>query len=492
MPLDIYELLQLCTVRVFPKGAKKEWGSGFFVAPGLVLTCAHVVKRHQEMAICLEWQNQPLLGVVTVQSVLPDSPDIALLHVELSDGLSPPCVCLAPEIKPFARLYVYGYPDLSAEGGPVTLDSEGCAMRQGLKLIQAKGGQVRPGHSGAPVLNVETGNVCGMVRISRGRSTDFGGLAVPVSVVLEHLPALASDNQDFHRRDPCWCDYRTQHLKNRPQRIPSPDLQRREAELVEALWLLDYSQDGQEPRFQKWSKQLKLGSAFLIQARDSSVQQWLLQRLARQVPNFGNATIVELQISHALKADFDGIWRIFAEKLGEVTPNSDAIIDKLSGLRQTETVIIAMKGIHKLNDDSRSRLINEFWMPLLQAVCDRNCPTFRQRLMLFLTEDLPTAKGYRCLPLPSPALSNPEAVKLPIALEPLIEITSEDVMEWFERDIVYGSFEQQFGTAAAENMVLNEVPDWSSEPEKVLEEICAAFEIEAGLAGISPYWKLAG
>ena len=35
------ELLQACTVKIAVPG--QGWGTGFFVAPGVILTCAHVV-----------------------------------------------------------------------------------------------------------------------------------------------------------------------------------------------------------------------------------------------------------------------------------------------------------------------------------------------------------------------------------------------------------------------------------------------------------------
>lgn len=47
-PLE--ELLQQCTVKITVPGG---WGTGFFVASGLVLTCAHVVRRAADAPIAL-------------------------------------------------------------------------------------------------------------------------------------------------------------------------------------------------------------------------------------------------------------------------------------------------------------------------------------------------------------------------------------------------------------------------------------------------------
>ncbi|MGH2510078.1 MAG: trypsin-like peptidase domain-containing protein, partial [Ktedonobacteraceae bacterium] len=45
-PMSLRVLVKLCTVRLLVQGIGK--GTGFFVAPGLVLTCAHVVAEAVE------------------------------------------------------------------------------------------------------------------------------------------------------------------------------------------------------------------------------------------------------------------------------------------------------------------------------------------------------------------------------------------------------------------------------------------------------------
>ena len=56
--MSLYELLRQCTVRVsVPK--KIRHGTGFFVAPGMILTCAHVVKDAQPNEVEVYWHDQP-------------------------------------------------------------------------------------------------------------------------------------------------------------------------------------------------------------------------------------------------------------------------------------------------------------------------------------------------------------------------------------------------------------------------------------------------
>ena len=52
------ELLPDCTVKITVPG-QVGWGTGFFVASGLILTCAHVVKalKPNDTAL-ISWQQQ--------------------------------------------------------------------------------------------------------------------------------------------------------------------------------------------------------------------------------------------------------------------------------------------------------------------------------------------------------------------------------------------------------------------------------------------------
>jgi hypothetical protein len=120
MEHQLYELLRLCTVRVLITG-KKGNGTGFFVAPRLILTCAHVLKVAQSDAPQIEvsWRGGIYPGQIT--KLLQDE-DLALLQVNLSDH---PCVYLHEEAIPFDDLYSFGYPDDHSNGDPATFSLEG-------------------------------------------------------------------------------------------------------------------------------------------------------------------------------------------------------------------------------------------------------------------------------------------------------------------------------------------------------------------------------
>ena len=70
-------LLQACTVQILFPGLD-GWGTGFFVAPDLVLTCAHVVKDLGDGEARLRWQQQPDFARAKLVQFLLEA-DVALL-----------------------------------------------------------------------------------------------------------------------------------------------------------------------------------------------------------------------------------------------------------------------------------------------------------------------------------------------------------------------------------------------------------------------------
>jgi DNA polymerase III delta prime subunit len=197
----LYDLLQDCTVKIPTSG--QGWGTGFFVAPGQLLTCAHVVQAQATQPISLERGGQ-LWGTAQVETLLPAPFDLALLHLETAQTDDYPCVRLEAGAAPQQPLYLYGYSDTMPEGESVQGDCEGTATQQGVEFIKFKLARVRPGISGSPVLNLKTGGVCGLVRQTLDRSELVGGLALPTAQILTCFPQLAAANQAFHGTDARW------------------------------------------------------------------------------------------------------------------------------------------------------------------------------------------------------------------------------------------------------------------------------------------------
>jgi len=190
--MSLEALLQDCTVKLSPAN-QQGWGTGFFVAPGLILTCAHVVKGPVD-SVRVRWRQQDdFAEALLIERDL--EWDLALLQLlpETVDRAADlPCVVLDDEARAGQDFYFFGYPDREFDHGcPVTGSCEGLTGDVP-PLIKFKLAQVRPGMSGSALLNRQTGKVCGMVKFTRDRASDLGGGAIPSAVILQRFPQLRS------------------------------------------------------------------------------------------------------------------------------------------------------------------------------------------------------------------------------------------------------------------------------------------------------------
>lgn len=181
--------LSECTVRL--QGADDELGTGFFVSPGLILTCFHVVKAAytQQQPILIWWQNQKYTATIETLPTNPETVDLALLRLNNAPQ-NHSCVNLSEHVAVGDELYTFGYTREYENGEPATFVCEGFDGNEP-PLLKFKAGQVRPGFSGSPLLNQKTGKICGVVKRSRDVEYDLGGRAVPTSVIFATFPALA-------------------------------------------------------------------------------------------------------------------------------------------------------------------------------------------------------------------------------------------------------------------------------------------------------------
>jgi hypothetical protein len=209
------DILRRCTVRIDRKNAPA--GSGFFVAPGRVVTCAHVIQPHGSTSsvaaadLSIHDYDLKVHVVEAVFRLWPDEdPDLAILTVRA--GTDHPSVLLdAERILTGDALRTYGYPIDDATGRllydlglPTTIEAEG--ELGGTHWIRLKQGQVQPGMSGSPILNDRTGGVAGILKRTRDASQALGGYAVPVASLLQRVPLLTEENDRVHLADPFWLD----------------------------------------------------------------------------------------------------------------------------------------------------------------------------------------------------------------------------------------------------------------------------------------------
>ncbi|WP_419997743.1 trypsin-like peptidase domain-containing protein [Streptomyces boninensis] len=179
---DLESLCRSTTVALGPAGGGVVWGSGFCVAPGWVLTCAHVLEAVREDAIfavsCDAWSAAGRLAYTTSTGD-PGDPAGDLALVRLLDDVENDCAWLCDRVDPsVGDITAYGRPPSPAGrsewwgriyqyGGP-----EG---DHAYALI--RGEDVRPGASGGPVADPVRGAVVGVVQARRDLGRD-GGLAI--------------------------------------------------------------------------------------------------------------------------------------------------------------------------------------------------------------------------------------------------------------------------------------------------------------------------
>ena len=216
-PNPLIALFRRCVVCITDDAGRFR-GSGFFLAPGQVLTCGHVV--HGAAALLVRWQDRvaPVSEVAAVpplESVAdPRSyplPDLAVLGVDEADGWDYPCAALTPGQPVLGGapdgLYLAGY---TIEHGPVpaltgaTTEFESLITEDGQTFFKLKRGLLLPGFSGSPLLDLRTGLVAGIVESSRGRQADLGGFAVPAAELAAVFPRVLEASHAFHRSDDRW------------------------------------------------------------------------------------------------------------------------------------------------------------------------------------------------------------------------------------------------------------------------------------------------
>ena len=207
----LLELFARCVVRVEVDGTFR--GTGFYVAPGEVLTCAHVVHGGTTITIGDGWLAEPLTALLhpddpRARRFYPQ-PDAVLLHVPDAPA-GHPCVPLTDQ-QPATTDPLQLSAWVRSDHAPGAVARSGAALRlettfdqDGWTLYQLREGQVIKGFSGGPVLNRRTGQVCALIDATRAERSDLGGFGVPIGAIATLDPELLARNAAFHAGDPGW------------------------------------------------------------------------------------------------------------------------------------------------------------------------------------------------------------------------------------------------------------------------------------------------
>jgi hypothetical protein len=164
-------------------------GSGWAIAPGLIVTNAHVVAGETDTT---EVQIGGVGAGMPAQAIVFDPRnDIAILRVP---GLNVPTLTMAGSTPIGSSAAILGYPldgpfvaEPARVGQTETVDTQN-AYGQGhvLRTITALRGLVRPGNSGGPLVNAR-GQVIATVFAALTGTPRAGGFAVPDRVVRQEL-----------------------------------------------------------------------------------------------------------------------------------------------------------------------------------------------------------------------------------------------------------------------------------------------------------------
>ncbi|MFB6816881.1 trypsin-like peptidase domain-containing protein [Streptomyces sp. NPDC056347] len=201
-----------------PEGPHGDFlGSGFFVAPSWVLTCAHVAgegRGRQVDVVYRTARGEAVRVEGAVRAALPEerpgtggwpSPDLAL--VQLLRPVEHPCVYVSERSTGLRRgtYYFAGWADGGA-GEPRRLGRE-CRVvgtlddgSEGDAQVLIEASQLYPGMSGGPLVDLARGEVVGVLK-SRATDTD-GGTAIGVER-LRTLPvperAVTAEPDDLYQ-----------------------------------------------------------------------------------------------------------------------------------------------------------------------------------------------------------------------------------------------------------------------------------------------------
>lgn len=201
-------LIQLLQPRTVMVSTAYGIGTGIFIAPGTILTCAHVIRKAHELQETIEirytkasspgiFEEENIQAEVQMISGLLDNveyPDMAILSVKASQH-----AILKTVSDKMATLYAsdreyiaFGFQKKDRQTGrnvaqAVSLIYEGEEDASLRRKIILENGLIRPGMSGAPLVERQSGTAVGMIQMTRNPNTDLGAYVIPMEKILEQI-----------------------------------------------------------------------------------------------------------------------------------------------------------------------------------------------------------------------------------------------------------------------------------------------------------------
>ena len=164
--------LEQCVIRILNQ-YDTTVGTGFVVADGIAVTCAHVVKAagsDKGELLFIQFyadESQQIAQVLTAGWSPPEADDVAFLQIEaLPQGVVPLILGSAKQCQGH-RYSTFGFASLADfDSRPVSDTMDGVASvrdKRKQRMLQLKGEEIDRGLSGSPVLDTQTNRIVGMV-----------------------------------------------------------------------------------------------------------------------------------------------------------------------------------------------------------------------------------------------------------------------------------------------------------------------------------------
>ena len=205
MPDDgLTELLKMAIVRITI--GDRSNGTGFFVAPAYVVTCTHVLEpwldasQFSRPALAIIDANGKSHEIVDIDANR--EKDLSLIKLGTADT-SVAVALLNDAVEVDDRLWTFGFTDPHPEGVPATFTVEGTSGSP-TDWIKFSAGQAEPGMSGAPLLDLSTGAVCGVMKRSRSVDQDLGGFGIKASTLYAIFDRVPNLNSAAHSGESPW------------------------------------------------------------------------------------------------------------------------------------------------------------------------------------------------------------------------------------------------------------------------------------------------
>lgn len=204
---ELLDLLEICTVKLSRPGVTGS-ATGFFVAPGKILTCASAMLEDLNQPIKADWLGHKDLLEATIEPSVADG--LGLL--KLTSEVEHPCVYLDPTFRANDLLCTYGYTHKYYRGA-YTVGKGQKPSRQNRQTIEFETNSNALALESSPLLNWQTLKVCGIVQSTHNHqasrtldpSDDVNiGKAISASTIFSAVSGLKKAQNVFHKSDRRW------------------------------------------------------------------------------------------------------------------------------------------------------------------------------------------------------------------------------------------------------------------------------------------------